>query len=99
MDTPQELIDEFVDASVRYGEALEIGDFNQTIIERANIYKIREYVNGSEYVDEFKKLLDHSNDYVRYKTAFCIMPFEPDKAREIIKELSQKSGFWEIGQK
>ncbi|MDP5273847.1 hypothetical protein [Chengkuizengella axinellae] len=99
MDTPQELIDELIDASVKYGEAIEIGDSNQTIIQRATIYKIRESVNGSEYIEELKKLLDHSNDYVRYKTAFSLLPFEPDKARETITELFNKSEFWNIGRK
>ncbi|MBM7608770.1 DNA repair protein RadC [Lysinibacillus composti] len=45
---------------------------------------------GSEGIVELEKLLDHSNDYVKYSSATHLLSVKEEKAKEVLKQLGSK---------
>lgn len=94
MKDKDKLIEKYVKASIKYGEAQEEGDSKTVNKQSSIIRKIRaELKQDSEFgLEQLEPLLEHENDYVRLKTAFSLIPLFPVKAENVLIELSSKRG-------
>ena len=88
------LIEKFVNASIKYGEAQEKGDYKECNKQNAIVKKIRLKLKGDKdgIIDIMVPLLNHENGHVRYKAAFTLLPIFEDKAIETFNDLCSNKG-------
>lgn len=88
------IIENYVKASIRYGEAQEEGD-SKTVNKQSSIITkiITQLEQNSELgLELIENLLEHDNEYVRFHTAFSLISIFPIKAENVLLELSSKRG-------
>ncbi|GFZ32143.1 hypothetical protein CSC2_26690 [Clostridium zeae] len=92
MDGIQQIIQDFIEASIKQEEATLAGKhkvMNKRYSEIKDLTaKLREL--GDNSLEVLIPLLSHENSYVRYNASFAIIPINPEKAKEVIKEISQQ---------
>lgn len=91
MDEIQEIIKHFIETSIEQEEATLAG--NHKVMNRKYsdikdlIARLKSLSDNSLFA--LMPLLSHENSYVRYNASFAIIPINPEKAKEVIKEISQ----------
>lgn len=94
MEDIDKIIEKYVKASIKYGEAQREGDSKTVNRQAAIVRKIREQLkqNSVYGIEKLEPLLEHENDYVKLKTAFSLLPLLPNKAEKVLQELTSKEG-------
>ncbi|MDP5275067.1 DUF2019 domain-containing protein [Chengkuizengella axinellae] len=99
MVTLEKLINEFTDTSIQFGEAIKQGDLQESNKQMKKIYEIRKELSLRDSTTEMVRLMNHSDEFVRLKTAYSLLLILPEQSREVFKELSQYGDFWSLGLK
>lgn len=86
------LVDKFIDASIKYGEAIEQGESKIANKQSSVIRKIRKQLVESYKLDILIPSLQHENDYVKLNVASSIIGILPNDAREVLGELQSRKG-------
>ena len=86
------LVEKFINASIKYGEAIELGESKTANKQSSVIRKIRKQLVESCKLDILAPSLQHNNDYVKLNVASSIIGILPDDAREVLGELQSKKG-------
>lgn len=89
----EELVERFIDASIKYGEAIEQGQFRIVNKQSGITRKIRKQLFDSSKLDILIPSLHHENDYVKLNVAASIIWILPDDARAMLEELQGRRGF------
>ena len=88
----EELVEKFIDASIKYGEAIEQGESKTANKQSSVIRKIRKQLVESCKLDILIPSLQHENDYVKLNVASSIIGTLPKDAREVLRELQSRKG-------
>jgi hypothetical protein len=90
----EEIIEEYVNTCLKSDESLETGDYKTGNKCYKVIQKIRnELKSNTDYgIEKLEYLLGHPNEYVRLTTAVSFLPINPQKAEEVLSEISSKRG-------
>lgn len=86
------LVEKFVDASIKYGEAIEEGESKIANKQSSIIRKIRKQLFESSKLDILIPSLQHENDYVKLNAAASVIWILPNDAREVLEELQNRRG-------
>lgn len=80
------LINNFLEACIKYGEAIEKGDSKNADKQSDIVKKIRLKLKGNKeyFIKNFEPLLYHENNYVKLKTAFSLLPVLTGKAEQVL---------------
>lgn len=92
MDKKENLIETFLAASIKYGEAIESGDHKNANSQSNTIRKIRKQLSMSCELELLIPCMQHENDYVKLNVASSLIPLLPDESKKILKELEKKKG-------
>jgi hypothetical protein len=89
-----EIIENFIDATIKHGEATEEENWKVANRQYKTIEKSYQQLKemDEEGVNELIKLLDYDNDYVKLWSASYLLPVTEEKAKSILIMLSQKVG-------
>ncbi|EQB89803.1 uncharacterized protein (UPF0371 family) [Clostridium punense] len=89
MDKNNELINEFINASISYGEYQKQGNSRGMDKQSKIISKVVEDIkkHGLNELRALSGYLEHKNIYVRLQVALSIIPIEPNKAKKALNEL------------
>ena len=88
----EKLVEKFIDASIKYGEAIEMGESKSANKQSNIIRKIRKQLRESCKVDILISSLQHNDDYVKLNVASSIIGLVPDDARMALEELQNRKG-------
>ncbi len=88
----ERLVEKFIDASIKYGEAIELGDSKKANKQSIIIRKIRKQLLDSCELDLLKPGIKHNNDYVKLSVASSLIVILPDDSRAVLQELQNKKG-------
>ena len=85
-------MEQFVDASIKYGEAIEQGDSKKTNKQSCIIREIRKQLLDCNKLDLLISSLQHNNDYVKLNVASSLIVILPEDSRKILQELQNRKG-------
>lgn len=88
----EKVIEKFVDASIKYGKAIELGESKTANKQSSIIRKIRKQLLESCELDLLIPSMKHDNDYVRLNVASSLIELLPDDARAVLGELQNRKG-------
>ena len=93
------LINEYVDAASKNGEALEGSDSKQANTQARQIARIRKALDRKDerVRTSLMKLLNHPNPWVRSVAAFDCLEFAEQKAVKVLQEIAQHPGLVGVG--
>lgn len=86
-----EAINEFINVSIEYGKGLDEGNTrvinknSEKLTKIENAWKAEKYAN----LEQFEQLLEHENEYVRLEAAYILLKIAPERARQVLQEVSQ----------
>lgn len=92
MENYEKIIERFLDASIKYGEAIEVGDSKKATKQSSIIRKIRQQLTTSCELQLLIPSIKHDNDYVKLNVASSLMTILPNDSREVLQELQKKKG-------
>ena len=88
------VVERFVDASIKYGEAQEEGASRivnkQSKIIRQIVVEVKRDYESTD--GKFDELLKHPNNYVRLHAAFCLLSHNPKEAEAVLVDISHMRG-------
>lgn len=86
--------EKFIELITKKEKAIEAGNAKIANINYDKISKIVEEWREDPEVDlrELEPLLEHEEDYVKYSTAFVLIPILPEKAENVLEALASKRG-------
>jgi hypothetical protein len=90
----QKIIENFINASIKQGESIEEGNWKVANRQYKIIEKSYQHLRklDEKSVYELIKLLDYNNDYVKLWSATYSLSIDEEKAKNVLKILSNKSG-------
>ena len=88
----ERLVEKFIDASIKYGESIELGEYKTANKQSSIIRKIRKQLVESCKLDLLIPSLKHNNDYVKLNVASSLIGILPDDARDLLEELQSRKG-------
>jgi len=86
------LVEKFINASIKYGEAIELGETKAANKQSGIIRKIRKQLAESCNLDLLIPSMKHNNDYVKLTVASSLIWILPEDAREVLGELQSRKG-------
>ncbi|MCB2362399.1 DUF2019 domain-containing protein [Clostridium estertheticum] len=92
----KEVIKNFIEATVRNGEALSQGNSSLANIEFDKIKIIYNELKNNNKLDLLSSLLNYSNNNVRLKVATYLLPIKTEEAKQVLSELCTKTGIIKI---
>lgn len=92
MDSIQKLIEKFINASIRYGEAIELGDSQKANLQSSIIRKVRKQLLDISELESLLPNMTHENNYVKLNVAASLISLFPSESKEILIELQKKKG-------
>ena len=92
MDNNEKLLQKFINASIKYGEAIEIGDSKKANKQSAIVRGIRQQLIASDELQILTPILQHDNDYVRLSVATSLIFIMPQESKRVLIELQNKRG-------
>ena len=94
MQNISDVVEVFVEASIKYGLAQEEGNSNMMNKQSRIIIRLRKELkkNSESGLKQLKPLLAHENDYVKLTVASSLIPLIPKEAENTLKELAMKRG-------
>ena len=81
--------EKFIELIIKKEKAIEAGNAK---IANINYDKISKIVEDWREDPEVDPLLEHEEDYVKYSTAFVLIPILPEKAENVLETLASKRG-------
>jgi len=85
------LVEEYIALSVKYGELQVKGDYKKFNKIAERLSQIRQILRVKDnFVELFKPLLNHENDYVRMNTAYALLPFLSSEAEKVLEDISTR---------
>src|SRR5579862_5536994 len=95
MDNLKQLINKYIEATIKHGEATNAGNHKIVNKQYSIIKKIYNELKSNKDVGltPLTNLLEYPNNYVRLWAAAHTLSFTPEKAEQVLMEISQKSGF------
>lgn len=88
----ERLVEKFIDASIKYGESIELGESKMANKQSSIIRKVRKQLVESCKLDLLIPSLKHNNDYVKLNAASSLIGILPDDARDVLGELQGRKG-------
>ena len=95
METEKNL-KKFVDASIKYGEALEMGDSPKANRYSKIIRNLRKQFRDEKNTELLYPFLDNQNNYIKLNVAVSLMEVRPDVAEKVLIELSTEKGLFSV---
>lgn len=92
MDKKENLIETFLIASIKYGEAIESGDHKKANSQSNTIRKIRKQLSTSCELELLIPCMQHENDYVKLNVASSLITLLPNDSKKILQKLEKKKG-------
>ena len=86
------LVEKFIEASIKYGEAIENGDSKKANKQSGIIRKIRQQLLEGCELDLLASSISHSNDYVKLNVATSLIAVLPKESKEVLQELQNRKG-------
>lgn len=92
MNKNNELIKEFINASIRYGEYQKQGNSRGMDKESNIISKIENDIKkqGLHELEVLIEYLEHENAYVRLQVVLSTVSIEPNKAKQVLNKLKNE---------
>lgn len=88
----ERLVEKFIDASIKYGESIELGESKTANKQSSIIRKIRKQLAESCKLELLIPSLKHKNDYVKLNVASSLIGLLPDDTKDILEELESRKG-------
>lgn len=88
----ERLVEKFIDASIKYGEAIENGDSKKANKQSGVIRKIRRQLLENCELDLLVSSVKHNNDYVKLNVASSLITIFPEDSKAVLQELQSKKG-------
>lgn len=86
----------FVEASVKYGEAIECGNSQKANRQSKIIREIRKQLNETKELEILIPLLEHNNNYVKLNAASSLIMELPNKSIQVLEQLQNKKGLFAL---
>lgn len=90
------IIKKFVDASIKYGEAIETGNPKKANRYSKMVRDIRKQLQNENQLELLCAVLDNQNDYVRLNIATSLIAIKADMAEATLIQLSNKKGLFAV---
>ncbi len=92
MDNNTKLLEQFIDASIKYGESVEEGTSRKTNRYSKIIRTIRSELKSKGELEILIPLLNHNNDNVKLSAATSLIWIMEQQSKEVLEELKTKRG-------
>ena len=87
-----DIVAKFVDASIKYEEAIKEGNSKKANKYSSVVRTIRKNLRDNGQLNILTAALKHKNDYVKLNVACSVIYIIPNEAEEVLKELAKKRG-------
>jgi hypothetical protein len=90
----EDLLSDFRENALVYGESLEIGDSKTANIAAGNATTLKKRImaEGSSSISKLLNLLDDGNPWVRYAAAAITLDINAERAYSVLRDLETRSG-------
>lgn len=87
-----DIVEKFVDASIKYDEAIKEGNAKKANKYSSMVRTIRKRLKDSGQLNLLISSMEHENDYVKLNVACSLIYILPNESKEVLKRLTQKKG-------
>lgn len=90
----EKILEEYLNACIKNGEYLDKGDSKNANKQFRIILKIENDLKSKHEfgLEKLLSYLEHPSAYVRLHTATIVIPISPEKAKDVLTELSKGRG-------
>jgi len=90
----EKILEEYLSACIKNGKYLDKGDPKNANKQFRILVNIKTDLNSNQGygLDKLLPYLEFPNEYVRLHTASIVIPIAPERAKDVLGELSQKRG-------
>ena len=90
----EKIFEEYLSACIKNGKSLDKGDSKTANKQFRILINIKNDLKSNQKYGLAKLLpyLEYPNEYVRLHTASIVIPIAPEKAKDVLVELSKKRG-------
>ena len=86
------LMEEFINASIKYGEAIEKGDYRKANKHSQTVRRIRQQLKENNKLALLYDFMRHENGFVRLNVAASLINVSPKESRWILLDLQNSKG-------